>query len=334
MDRDRLPLRTLLDFYLVSCRAANLSPRTVTWYEEKIGRFIGWLAPDHGEAALRELSPRAVERFIGELRAQRKWTGHPFTPPRAGAVSASYVQGFVRALRAWASWLERAGYTDGNRLARVRPPKANPPLIQPLTRDEMERVVAACQSDRDRALVLTALDTGLRASELVGLRADEARVEQHPGTLIVLGKGGRQRLVPVGPQAQRALQRYKFGDRAEVAAAPSDRLFLTRRGRAFGTAGLKMVFERLRHRSGVAGLHPHLLRHTFATQYLENGGDLFSLQMILGHRSLEMVRRYAHLANSHVIERHREYSPVEGLGLGLAATHGRRRQRGAREPPG
>jgi integrase/recombinase XerC/integrase/recombinase XerD len=221
----------------------------------------------------------------------------------------------VRALRAFASWLEREGYTDTNRLQHMRPPKASPPLIQPLSADEIRRVVAACASARDRALLLTLLDTGLRAGEALGLRFQDAHVEGNAATLLVLGKGDRQRLVPVGPVAQQALARYKYGPRPAPARPSVETLFLTNQGEPLTANALKMIFERLRRRSGIARLHPHICRHTFSTHYLHNGGDLFSLQMILGHRSLEMVRRYSHLADSHVLRRHREFSPLAHLSL-------------------
>jgi integrase/recombinase XerC/integrase/recombinase XerD len=135
------------------------------------------------------------------------------------------------------------------------------------------------------------------------------------GYLKVMGKGAKERMVPIGGVAQKALLRYVYRFRPEPLDPGEDTLFLTPEGRAMSVNGVRLVIRRLALKSGVKRLHPHLCRHTFATNYLMNGGDVFTLQQILGHTTLEMVRRYVNLASAHVRVQHRKFSPMDKMNL-------------------
>ena len=308
-------LSLLVEGWLQSCAARGKSPRTVRWYRPRLVEFVAWYARSGQEATADDFTVANVEGFLSDLRQRHKWESHPLTPTSPELVSGGYVDGFVRAFRAFASWLEEQEYTEGNRLGRFKHKPAKPPIIEPLTEEEIRRVLDATTSMRDRALITTLVDTGLRASEILTLRLDDARVDDTTATLLVMGKGGRQRVVPLDAHTQRMLVRYKRKERPTPAHPSIEEFFLTRTGEPMTPATLKLVFDRLRERAGLRKFHPHLLRHTFATHYLENGGDLFSLQLILGHSSLEMVRRYSHMATGQVMARHKLYSPVAAMKL-------------------
>jgi site-specific recombinase XerD len=144
-------------------------------------------------------------------------------------------------------------------------------------------------------------------SKAAGLRLGDLRSD---GTVKVRGKGSRERIVPVGSTARSAIIRY-LGQRG--AGRPDDALFLGRRG-ALDARGIQQVVRRMKNRIGVTGrLSPHSLRHTFARSYLINGGDVFSLQRILGHATLDMVKRYVALADADLTTRHRSASPADHL---------------------
>lgn len=167
------------------------------------------------------------------------------------------------------------------------------------------------------------LDAGLRVSEVVNLTMEKVDLDQ--GQLLVTGKGNKQRPVPIGSNAQKYLQRYIYHFRPEPLFPEQDNVFLTSDGKPLTDNGLKLFFTRLKVKTGIKRLHAHLLRHTFATYYLRNGGDLLSLQKILGHTSLEMVKIYSHLSEADIKVKHRRYSPMDRLELkGL--------QRGLRRP--
>ena len=157
------------------------------------------------------------------------------------------------------------------------------------------------------------IDTGIRSGELIKLKIEDVRMNE--GLLKVTGKGRKERIVPMGSNAQRVLQRYLFRYRPKPANPNITNVFLSELGGPFTENGLKLVFSRLAKKSGVARLHAHLCRHTFATRFLINGGDVFSLQQILGHSSLEMVRNYVNLASSHIIIQHQKFSPLDRLNI-------------------
>ncbi len=163
-------------------------------------------------------------------------------------------------------------------------------------------------------MIITFLDTGLRLSELIGLQLADAHIEH--GYLKVMGKGARERVVPIGSVAQKALQRYMFHFRPEPYYEDQDYFFLTLERKPMSINAAHLIFTRLSKKSGVKRFHAHLCRHTFATNYLINGGDVFSLQQILGHTSLEMVRRYVTLASAQVRVQHRKFSPMDRMKLG------------------
>lgn len=157
------------------------------------------------------------------------------------------------------------------------------------------------------------LDTGLRIGEVARLKTDDLHLDK--GIIKVLGKGKKDRFVPIGSNSQKVLQRYLFRYRPRQNDSQNDHVFLSTDGSPLTENSPKLMFARLAHRSGVKRLHAHLCRHTFATKFLINGGDVFSLQQILGHATLEMVSHYVNLASSHVTLQHRRFSPLDRLNL-------------------
>jgi site-specific recombinase XerD len=204
-------------------------------------------------------------------------------------------------LRAFASWLHSEGYTETNRLQAVKPPKIQSKVIQVLTDEEIRRLLGRFDRDdpfgaRNFAAVWTLLDCGLRASELCGLATEDAHLEQ--GYLKVLGKGNKERLVPVGVGAQAALVRWRNYFRPEFLVGDVAHFFVNANGEALTISALEEMVKRAGIAAGVPRITCHLLRHTFATNYLvRQVGDPLRLQQILGHTSLEMVRRYVSMAN-------------------------------------
>jgi site-specific recombinase XerD len=157
------------------------------------------------------------------------------------------------------------------------------------------------------------LDTGLRIGEIARLKTDDLHLDK--GIIKVLGKGKKERFVPIGSNSQKVLQRYLLRYRPRQNDSQNDHVFLSTDGSPLTENSLKLMFARLAHRSGVKRSHAHLCRHTFATKFLINGGDVFSLQQILGHSTLEMVSHYVNLASSHVTLQHRRFSPLDRLNL-------------------
>lgn len=318
VEKDGIPLGRLAPHFEAYNRSEGKSPRTVEGYSSVLRYFSEYLKRTDLPDRLGDLDIDVVREFILYLQTKKRWNGHKNADDR-GYLALATVQNYVRSLRPFFSWLKREGYTEENILANLRPPKIPRKLVEVLTDEEISRILASIDvntssGSRDSAIVITLLDTGLRLSELCGLELADAHIEQ--GYLKVMGKGAKERVVPVGSVAQKALQRYVFHFRPEPLLEDQGCFFLTLEGKPMSANAAQLVFSRLAHKSGVKRFHAHLCRHTFATNYLINGGDVFSLQQILGHTSLEMVRRYVTLASAQVSVQHRKFSPMDRMNLG------------------
>lgn len=286
--RGRLRLGRAVELFLAAKAAEGASPRTIEWYRMILVRLVRSTGQ---ERAVDGLDPAELRAWLVELRA---------------TLAPVSVAGYVRTLRVLGNWLAAEGMAEAAGLRSLRRPRVPHKVIEPVADDVLRRLLAVC-SVRDRAIVLLMLDTGLRVSEVAGIRLGDLRAD---GTLKVRGKGSHERIVPVGSTARQTIVRY-LGQRGP--GQPDDALFLGRKGE-ISTRGLQHMLRRLKGRVGVTGrLSPHSLRHTFARSYLVNGGDVFSLQRILGHSTLDMVKRYVALADVDLVSRHAAASPADRL---------------------
>jgi integrase/recombinase XerC/integrase/recombinase XerD len=192
-------------------------------------------------------------------------------------------------------------------------------LIEPLTDAEVGQLVdrqnpLTAIGYRDISILVVMLDTGVRLSELCGLHYEDAHVEE--GYLKVMGKGSKERILPIGASVQKMLWRYTIHFRPEPLVKADNYLLLTLDGQPLRANAVKLLIKRWGKKAGVPRLHAHLCRHTFATNFLiHNCGDVFRLQQILGHSSLEMVRRYVHYASTQALINGKTISPVDQMGM-------------------
>lgn len=300
-----LELSKLIMHFAQCNKSEAKSPKTVSWYSETLTEFTKFLATSGRECVLCEFSVVSVREFI---ISQQSRGLSPYT-----------VQGRVRALKAFSSWLFRESYIEENLLTRIKLPKAPIRVIEPLTPEEINKLITyqnqlTALGSRDVALLITFLDTGLRLSELSNLPFDDAHIEQ--GYMKVIGKGNKERVVPLGGLSQKILYRYLFHFRPEPYSPSDNYLFLTLEGRQLTSNAIALILTRWGKKAGVPRLHAHLCRHSFATSFLnEQCGDVFRLQQILGHTSLEMVRKYVHYASTQALTTGKVLSPVDRMGL-------------------
>jgi site-specific recombinase XerD len=299
MDKEHIPFRQLVASFEVYNKTVGKSPQTVAWYNARLAAFARFVGDG---CCLGDVTIDRVRQFIVHLQeCNTKNPNNRFVVNKEGTLSSSYIQGIVRALRAFATWLHDDGYTDTNVLKPLKPPRIQQKIVEVLTDEEVNRLVATGNREdpfgaRNFAIIWTLLDCGLRASELCGLTVDDAHLEQ--GYLKVLGKGNKERLVPIGRRCQEALLRWRERSRPLFDVVESPFLFLNSNGGPLTVQALEEMVRRAGARAGVPRVYCHLLRHTFATNYLvKEVGDPLRLQQILGHTSLEMVRRYVCMAN-------------------------------------
>ena len=305
IDMENLNINKLIIHFAQSNKVEGKSPQTIAWYSAMLTDFSRFLESVNHDTVLGEFTIAAIREFI--VHEQDRGLS-PYT-----------VQGKVRTLKAFSSWLAREGYITENLLANLKLPGVPATLIEPLTGDEIDRLLGlrnplTAMGSRDIAILLLLLDTGVRVGELCGVKMENTHIEE--GYVKVMGKGNKERIVPVGASAQKALWRYTIHFRPDPSTAIDNPLFLTLDGERLRRNAVEQLIERWGEKASIPRLHPHLCRHTFATNYLiYNCGDVFRLQLILGHTSLEMVRRYVHFASSQALITGKVLSPIDQMGL-------------------
>lgn len=237
------------------------------------------------------------------------------------------IRNHGRVLASFASWLEIEGYTDCNVLHGLKIPKANDISLEPLSEDEICRLMHCFNLNteigcRNAAMIWLFLDTGLRCAELVGLEMENLFLPTR--RLKILGKGRKERIVPFGHQTKRLLERYLHHLRPEP--LQKDRVFLNSEGYPITENTIKMVVRRAARTANIPRLHIHLLRHTFACRFVLRGGDTMWLQLIMGHESIETTLRYVKRGALQQVVLERASSPMDeillprGLGVRINAT--------------
>lgn len=232
-----------------------------------------------------------------------------------GGASPRSVARLLSSVRRFYRYLTQIGVRLDDPSARLPAPRLGRPLPKSLTERDVDALLAAPDVTttvglRDRAMLETLYATGLRVSELVSLPV--ARLNTRQGLVrVVAGKGGKDRLVPLGEEAITWLERYLGEARpALLDGRSSDALFVTSRGEAMTRQAFWYLIKRYAQRAGIdKPLSPHTLRHAFATHLLDHGADLRSLQMLLGHADLSTTQIYTHVARERLKELHARHHP-------------------------
>jgi site-specific recombinase XerD len=311
-------LQTLFEGFTIHLEAAGRRPTTIAWYAKHSRRFFAWLEQEEIPALLDEITPFRVRKFVAHLQnGVRAWESNPYVPTQDRGLSSSYISGSVRALRAWFNWMEDEDYLAKNPMDKVRTPKQQQRLIEPLELDDIKRLLKAIEGQaavdyRNRAIILTLLDCGLRVSELCQLEKHD--VDLRGGWIRVRhGKGWKSRKVPIGGALSKALWQYKSHRPEPIRDNPY--FFLTEQGWPLPAERVRKMLIHYSPKARVPNVHPHRFRHSFALHFLRNGGDPLTLRMLLGHNSLTMVSRYVQPASTDLKAVHAKASPADHLRL-------------------
>jgi integrase/recombinase XerC/integrase/recombinase XerD len=318
MNPEKLELSELVDKFLVHKRSEGWSERTVEWYQQALGLFQAWLEEEGMSTRLDDLGEDEMRLFILHLKGR---------PGLRGPASSHTVNSRVRAVRAFFNWPYEEDYTECHRLLKVRPPKPRELEIEILTDEEIERTFASINPHtvlgaRNTAIYSLMLDTGLRLTEVVTLKYQDAHLDNR--YVKILGKGDKERIVAFGTTCQRALLNYVQHWRVGNEREEGETLFLCIDGHPMGAEALRSLTERLSKTAGIPRLHPHLIRHTYATRFLLNGGNVFLLKQNLGHTSLAMVERYVHIASQMAAVVSQGFSPLDRVEQPRAGRQNRR----------
>lgn len=301
----KLKLSQATQGFTLSLTGRHLSVHTVADYDVTLRKFKTFLERDY---------------YIDDITAQHI---EGFLAAQIG-LSNKTLLNYHTGLSAFWTWALKFHYVSEHVVRQVQPPKPEEREIVPYSETEIRAMLASLErsrryrrrgkrtsdhaipyTDRNRAIILLLLDTGVRADELGAIKIHQ--VDRRNQRIYVFGKGAKERYVPFSDRTHQALWRYLV---TRPEAAEGDPLFLTDVNRRFQRGRLLKMLKTIGRRAGVADVTVHRFRHTFAIQYLRNGGDPYTLQKILGHSSLEMVKRYVAIAQIDIERVHKRASPV------------------------
>lgn len=276
--------------FILSRQAMLCGERTVAWYSFTLGKVMEWLL-QNGVTKPDQISARHVRAYLSELAGR--------------GLTDSTINNHARAIRTMLRFLHTEKYIPEPVMFKM-PAIAEKRLLF-LAAEDVQKLLSACHSFRDKALILLMVDTGLRRAEVCAL--NWADVDISSGLVrVVRGKGGKARSVVVGATTRRALLAY----RRELDSEPTQPVFQTQEGGRLAFNGLRSILLRLGERAGVK-VNPHSLRRTFATMSLKAGMNPLHLQGLLGHASMEMTKRYVQMVDDDLVEAHKAHGPIDNV---------------------
>lgn len=322
-----MELSKAIQGYGFAATADGYSPVTITVYKSALHLMLEYL----GDREVGKITTADLRSFMNYLTSD-------YTPERRNnpnkrdPLSTASLHRYWKAMRSFFKWAEEELHTGRPDLA-IKMPQWESKEIVPFTEDEIRLLIKACDaanvpngkkrkayqfrrhnSLRDKCIILTLLDTGMRVGELTRLQISDVNLEN--GEVFIRPFRVRKthsRTTFLGKTTRKLLWRYIAS--RDGGSRPDDPLFLTQDDRPMTRERVLANLKRLGASAGVRGVHPHRFRHTFAIQYLRNGGDIFTLQNILGHQSLDIVRHYLNLARADVQAAHQKASPVDRFRL-------------------
>ena len=329
-----LPLTASFAAYLTDER--HFSPYTARCYGADLRQYVEYLCDERGSEIDEAVESRAFSgarsgggadassvtgQILGadadRIRAYLAYLGEKQYSPATTARK-------IATLRSFYKWAHRTGLIPGNPMTLIRTPRQHKRLPKAITVEQIERLLSApSEGDvlgrRDRAMLETVYSTGIRVSELVGLEIADLDLETE--SMHVRGKGKKERIVPLGTHALRAIRRYiemvetdpRFGGPWCASAANGGRnhpLFINKHGGRLSSRSVRRKLDKYLREAGLdPTISPHTLRHSFATHLLDNGADLRSVQELLGHQSLSTTQVYTHLTTERMREAYDKAHP-------------------------
>jgi site-specific recombinase XerD len=316
-DSDSLPVCLInrqFEDWLFDCQFQRHSERTIE-YRRDVGKKLNWFLTREGCTHCGTLE---VRRFLAHVAdGHKERDGRWGNPHMKRPVRPATIHRYFRELRTFFAWLVREEIISRSPMERIDPPKAQSEQIQPFTQEQYEAMLRAARRSqhprRDEAIIVMLYDTGLRASELCGLRKCDVDIQEKRA--VVRGKGDKRRTIYFGKTAAKALWQHL----REQPTGENDFIFIADRGHSAGEPLTRTGLMRLIHRLGKAAkiqtvrCSPHTFRHTFAVEFLRNGSNVFTLKEILGHSGLQMTNRYVALAQADLENQHRQFSPADRI---------------------
>jgi site-specific recombinase XerD len=319
-EKRKRDLSYLIDGDALCSRSEGKSPNYISLVSTSVKFFVHYLEERGLSTDVTEIKAQLIRGFILHLQGMNRFAEHPFAKPQETGLSGYTINTYMRSLRAFWSWLEEEGIIEESPFCQFKIPRAPKKLIPTFSEEQVKALLAQVDTSsptglRNYTIILLLFDTMIRVSELTGCRMEDLNLEGR--SLKVWGKGSKERIVPFGRAVQKALWRYTTLYRPEPLLPRQDMLFLTADGRPMTKNRIEAIIKAYGKKARIKGVRvsPHTFRHTGAVAFLRNGGDLFSLQRIMGHSSLEVLRGYVNLSQGDLNRVQAKASPLDNLGL-------------------
>jgi integrase/recombinase XerD len=319
-------LSRVVEGFLLNISAAGRSSYTIRNYKAELIRFTNFV----GDLEINQVSSKQIEDYLLYLKNDFRITHIATTQIPPKKISQKTLSNAHGTLAVFWKWVSKEFQLSNP--FKVAPIKYYSKPISPLKESEIELLLIACRqtqktpkiikaysskrstSKRDRAIILTLLDTGMRVSELCGIRIKD--YDSECGRLMITGKGSKTRFVYLGKVSSQSLWSYMLERYPSQKPPKDDPLFTDYYGiHPLTRQNVLQFIKRLGNNAGVINVHPHKFRHTFAIEFLRNGGNVFELQQLLGHSELDMVKRYVQLAQIDLETSARRASPADNWRL-------------------
>lgn len=293
----------LFDEFAAAQRSRGNSLNTILYYQYCLKTYTDYIQYREDNGLIYENDRKFYEGYVMYLLDHRD-------------ISSVSVQTYVRGLKIYLRWLYESGYVSNDKSIYLHMPKIEKRVIRVLSDREIELLcdsldISSYTKIRNKVMIFLMLDSGLRLSEVVGLRMSDIFLDEM--YIVVFGKGSKERFVPLSSEVCKLFRMYFLTLEREYPDNLSEFAFLKPTGDPVTVSTVKNVFVKLRHLTGIERLHPHLLRHTFATRYLENSGDVYMLKEILGHTNVKVTQQYIHLAKTYITRDFDRFSPLSKI---------------------
>lgn len=285
---------------LLDCESRGFADKTLEYYRQRLTIFLRYCDEQQAKT-LPDLTPVLIRSFLAGLQQRQK----------QGEISSAYVHSFARAIRTFCYFLVREELLDVSPFAKVKMPRLEKKVLPALTSEEVKAILRACEYERDKALVLFLLDSGVRASELCALNVGD--VDGEGAVTVRKGKGAKGRFTYIGARTRKQLLRYFTLERGGKPEA-GEPLFVSQRGGERLTYwGLAQLLKRLKKASGVKHCAPHAFRRTMAIHSLRNGMNVYLLARMLGHADITVLRQYLDVVQADVQTAAKQSGVVDNL---------------------
>ena len=308
----------LLVRYQLDLQAANRSQKTINWYLYILNHYFDFLESNSLLKPVSELGRKELREYVRFLQHTRRWLNNPHIKDQSKGLSPYSIQGHVRAIKTFWTWLANEGIIESNLLAKFPLPKVPQYVIRTLTPRQISQLLSAIEKStalgyKYYCIILLLVDAGIRISELINIKVNDVDIQG--GFVTILGKGQKQRVVPISRITRKEILRYRDRFGKGNGAIGSLYLFTDKYGGPVTANSIQQYLRRLAKKADLGDIRvtPHIFRHTVATHAATQGTNAFILKEIMGHSSMQTTMRDIHPQPTDLKAQHNIFSMVNEL---------------------